>query len=268
MHFIRICFAIFIALTPVALPIARADEPTVGTATSVIPAASYARGTQVAALEINGVVEQNDRVKTSGKGSTQIKFIDGTLLTIGPNSEVLLDKMIFDGDRAKNATVQLVRGTMRFATGLSEHGSYHVQTRVAVIGVRGTVIDLSYENSKTIYRTVEGDAQVCTIDNVFCRDVRAGDPPIAVTLQGIVLATATEAARLLRTLDTVTTALTDQVKGVLKGATDVVEPPLAGVGKAVQGVDDAVQNVGKGVVKGIQRMLRGAPSEDTAKPEK
>lgn len=98
--------------------------------------------------------------------------------------------------------------------------------------------------------------------------MRAGDPPIAVTVQGIVLATAAEAARLLRTLDAVTTALADQAKNVLHGATDIVEPPLAGVGKAVQKVDDTVQDIGKGVVKGIQRMLGGAPSEEKPRPEK
>lgn len=249
-----------------ALAAARAEVP-VGAATAVIPATSYARGAQVAILEINGAVEQNDRVKTSGKGSTQIKFIDSTVLTIGPNSEVLLDKMIFDGGRARNATVQLVRGAMRFASGVSEHNAYHIKTGVAVIGVRGTVIDVSYENNKTIYRTVEGEAQVCDVRN-FCRDVRAGDPPIAVTLQGIALATAAEAARLFRILDTVTTALTDQAKNVLHGATDIVEPPLAGVGKVVKGVDDTVQGIGKGVVKGIQRMLGGAKPEEKTPAEK
>lgn len=63
-----------------------------------------------------------------------------------------------------------------------------------------------------------------------------------------------------------TIALTDQAKGVLKGATDVVEPPLNGVGQAVQKVDDAVQNLGKGIVKGMQRLLPGQPPKD-APPE-
>ena len=132
--------------------------------------------------------------------------------------------------------------------------------------MRGTVI-VPFENNKTIYRTVEGEAQVCDVRN-FCRDVRAGDPPIAVTLQGIALATAAEAARLFRILDTATTALTDQAKNVLQGATDIVEPPLAGVGKVVKDVDDTVQNIGKGVVKGIGRMLGDSKPEEKAPPEK
>ena len=255
------------ALTLLLAPSLLAAEPPVGAATSVIPATSYTRNAKVATLEINGAVEQNDRVKTSGKGSTQIKFVDSTTITIGPNSEVLLDKMIFDGDRARNATVQLVRGAMRFASGVSDHNAYHIKTGVAVIGVRGTVIDVSYENNKTIYRTVEGEAQVCDVRNL-CRDVRAGDPPIAVTLQGIVLATAAEAERLFRVLDVVTTALADQAKNVLQGAANIAEPPLTGVGKVVKGVDDTVHNIGKGVVKGIGQMLGGAKPEEKTPAEK
>lgn len=266
MNFIRGGLISLAALSLVAALNARAQTP-VGAATSVIPATSYTRNAKVATLEINGAVEQNDRVKTSGKGSTQIKFVDSTVITIGPNSEVLLDKMIFDGDRAKNATVQLVRGAMRFASGVSDHGAYHIKTGVAVIGVRGTVIDVSFENNKTIYRTVEGEAQVCDVRN-FCRDVRAGDPPIAVTLQGIALATAAEAERLFRVLDVVTTALADQAKNVLQGAANIAEPPLTGVGKVVKGVDDTVHNIGKGVVKGIGRMLGGSKPEEKTPPEK
>jgi hypothetical protein len=253
-------------LSLVATLAAQAQSP-VGAATSVIPATSYTRNTKVATLEINGAVEQNDRVKTSGKGSTQIKFVDGTVITIGPNSEVLLDKTIFDDNRARNVTVELTRGAMRFASGVSDHNAYHIKTGVAVIGVRGTVIDVSYENNKTIYRTVEGEAQVCDVRN-FCRDVREGDPPIAVTLQGIVLATAAEAERLFRVLDLVTTALAGQAKNVLDGVATVAEPPLTGVGKVVKGVDDTVHNIGKGVVKGIGKMLGGGKPEEKTPDEK
>lgn len=266
MNVYRDCFATLSIITLITIVTCRAAEPNIGTAISVIPAASYSRGSKVAALEINNSIEQNDRISTSGKGSTQIRLKDGTVLTIGPNSEILLDKTVFDGERARNVTVRLVHGAMRFASGLSDHRAYHIETTVAVIGVRGTVVDLSYENRKTIYRTVEGDAEVCTINNLVCRDVRAGDPPIVVTLQGIVLATAAEAARLFHILDTVTTALTDQAKSVLKVTTGIVEPPLNGAGQAVQKVDDTVQNLGKGVVKGIQRLLPG-PRPNEAPPE-
>lgn len=243
-HFAALGFAALTAFS------AGAGESPIGKATSVVPAANYTRGTQVAALSIDDAVQQNDRVKTSDKGSTQIKFVDGTLLTIGPNSEVVLDKMIFDGDQAKNATIRVVRGAMRFASGTSDHSAYHIETKVATIGVRGTVIDVSYEDDKMIYSTVEGEAEVCNRNTgLGCRRVRAGDPALAVNLSGFARATAQEATRLLRGLNGVSRNLTRSASLMLKGTTRAVGNTARAVGKTTQ-------NIGRGFERGVRGVLR------------
>ena len=229
---------------------ARADD--IGKATSVVPATNYTRGTQIAALSPDDAVQQNDLVKTSAKGSTEIKFVDGTVLTIGPNSEVVLDKMIFDGDRAKNATIRVVRGAMRFASGRSDHSAYHIETKVATIGVRGTVIDVSVENDKMIYSTVEGDAEICNRSTGHgCRRVRAGDPALAVGVNGFARATAREAAKLFRGLNGVSKTLTRSASLMLRNTGKVVGGTAQAVGKTTQqvgkGVGDGVRNVGEGI---------------------
>ena len=238
---------------------ARADD--IGKATSVGPATNYTRGTQIAALSPDDAVQQNDLVKTSAKGSTEIKFVDGTVLTIGPNSEVVLDKMIFDGDRAKNATIRVVRGAMRFASGRSDHSAYHIETKVATIGVRGTVIDVSYDNDKMIYSTVEGDAEVCNRNTGHgCRRVRAGDPAIAVGLNGFARATAREAAKLFRGLNGVSKVLTRSAGLMLKGTGQAAGKAVGGTAQAVgkttrqvgKGVGDGVRGVGEGVKRTLQ----------------
>jgi hypothetical protein len=230
---------------------AQADE--IGKATSVVPATNYTRGTQIAALSPDDAIQQNDLVKTSAKGSTEIKFVDGTVLTIGPNSEVVLDKMIFDGDQAKNATIRVVRGAMRFASGRSDHSAYHIETKVATIGVRGTVIDVSYDNDKMIYATVEGDAEVCNRNTGHgCRRVRAGDPALAVGINGFARATAREAAKLFRGLNGVSKVLT-------KNAGLMLKETGKAVGNTVQAVGKSTQQVGKGVGDGIKRTLQFRP---------
>lgn len=241
---------------------AHADD--IGKATSVVPATNYTRGTQIAALSPEDAVQQNDRVKTSAKGSTEIKFVDGTVLTIGPNSEVLLDKMIFDGDKAKNATIQVVRGAMRFASGRSDHSAYHIETKIATIGVRGTVIDVSVENDKMIYSTVEGDAEICNRNTgVGCRRVRAGDPALAVGLNGFAKATAREAAKLFRGLNGVSQVLTKSAGLMLKGTGEVASKVVGGtaqaVGKTTQQVGKGVGDGVKGVGEGIKRTLQFRP---------
>jgi len=253
MNFTRTALAAcsVLALTSSAL------AETIGKATSVVPAADYARGAQLASLSVNDAVEQDDRVKTSAKGSTEIKFVDGTTLTIGPNSEVVLDKMIFDGDRAQNATIRVVRGAMRFASGRSDHSAYHIETKVATIGVRGTVIDVSVEGDKMIYSTVEGDAEVCNRNTgAGCRRVRAGDPALSVNLAGFTRATAREAAKLFRGLNGVSKALTKSAALMLKGTGQVAGKV---VGETTRNVGKTTTHIGKGVGESIKRTLQLRP---------
>src|SRR5579885_3628813 len=257
LNFARIAFA---ACSALLLARAALAEPAIGKATSVVPSADYGRGAELASLSVDDAVQQDDRVKTSAKGSTEIKFVDGTTLTIGPNSEVLLDKMIFDGDRAKNATVQLVRGAMRFASGTSDHSAYHIETRVATIGVRGTVIDVSVEGDKMIYATVEGDAEVCNRNTgAGCRRVRAGDPALAVTLIGFTNATAREAAKLFRGLNGVSQALTKSAALMLKGTGKVVGGTAKAVENTTRNVGRTTEQIGNGVGEGIRRTLQFRP---------
>jgi len=177
---------------------ARADS--VGDVVSVVPQANYQRGGAVQELSINDLLEQNDRVITTGEGSAYIHFIDDTVLTVGANSEVVLDKFVFDGDKAKTAVIQITRGTLRFVTGTSDHSVYQLKTPVATIGVRGTTIDVGYENDRMIYNTVEGLGIVCHT-SAGCHEVRAGAAPLAINRGGFARATAAEAARMLNIIN-------------------------------------------------------------------
>jgi hypothetical protein len=177
---------------------ARADS--IGDVVSVVPQANYQRGGAMQELAINDLLEQNDRVITTGDGSAYIHFIDDTVLTVGANSEVILDKFVFDGDKATTAVIQITRGTLRFVTGTSDHSAYQLKTPVATIGVRGTTIDVGYENDRMIYNTVEGLGIVCHT-SAGCQEVRAGAAPLAVGRGGFARATAAEAARMLNVIN-------------------------------------------------------------------
>lgn len=176
-----------------------ASAESIGDVVSVVPKADYRREGAVKELRLNDLLEQNDRVITTGGGSAYIHFIDDTVLTVGADSEVLLDKFVFDGDKARTATISIVKGTLRFVTGKSDHSAYQIRTPVATIGVRGTTIDVSYQNDRMLYNTVQGLGVVCSRSG-NCRDVRAGAPPIALDPSGFTRATAAEAARMLHTI--------------------------------------------------------------------
>ncbi len=223
------------ALTFLCVHSANARAAAIGQATSVVPATTYARGSATQELRIQEPLEQNDRVKTLADGSTQIRFIDDTILTIGPDSEVLLDQMIFDGNKAKNATVELVRGTMRFVSGTSDRSAYQIKTPVAMIGVRGSVMDFSYFDGRLFFNAVDGIGIVCH-GIAGCKEIKAGDSPISVNGGGFSPATLREAALVWRKLDGSHLALARQIGQNPSGA--------IGAATTIQGDQDITGSLG------------------------
>ena len=189
-------FAVVCLVLPMLAAGSALAEP-IGETTAVVPSATLSDGGTPQQLEIGTMLQQNDRIATNKDGAAEVEFVDGTSLTIGANSEVVLDKMLFDKNKAQNATLNVVRGTLRFVTGRSDHSAYQIKTPVATIGVRGTVIDISVDKGDMVFNTVEGIGVVCH-GGTNCRDIRAGDQPIAVNRTGFRIATAAQAARLSR----------------------------------------------------------------------
>jgi hypothetical protein len=190
--------------------LASADAAPIGKAESVIPATTYVRGNAAHGLAINDALEQEDVIQTSSGGSTQIRFIDDTMLTVGPSAEVRLDKGVFDGSQARTLSVKLIFGAMRFVSGVSSRNSYNIQTPVAAIGVRGTVVDLLHIGDRTIVNFVDGSGPICIIATGACHTIAAGEPALAITPTGFSPVTAAEAARLWRRLDAAHLALARQ----------------------------------------------------------
>ncbi|QJB56188.1 FecR domain-containing protein [Pseudodesulfovibrio sp. zrk46] len=94
-------------------------------------------------LSAGSPVFADDLIKTSGPGSAvEIKFIDGALLSQGPNSSIVLDSYVFNPDQsAGEMTVKLLEGTFRSVTGeivdLNPE-AFSLETPLATIGIRGT----------------------------------------------------------------------------------------------------------------------------------
>ena len=87
-------------------------------------------------------VMSSDRILTGADGSVGITLRDDTLLSVGPNSTVSLDKFAFDPathDGALAASVK--RGTMAVISGKlakKTPGTVQFSTPSAILGVRGT----------------------------------------------------------------------------------------------------------------------------------
>lgn len=90
-------------------------------------------------------LQEGDRLTTAEGASAIIKLLDGTRMTLRPNSELVLQHYQFKENAPDNSfLMQLVRGGFRAVTGLiskSSPDAARVQTNTATIGIRGTDFD-------------------------------------------------------------------------------------------------------------------------------
>jgi hypothetical protein len=88
-------------------------------------------------------VFSGDVLVTGDKAQGQVRFSDGSLVSLHPRSEFRVDDFRFDGsaDGDENAAFTLIKGGMRTITGVigkQDRSRYKMSTDVATIGVRGT----------------------------------------------------------------------------------------------------------------------------------
>ncbi len=86
-----------IGVSPLVMTTAQAAMPKVGVAAVVNPATTgRPQGGRDWVIVVGDNMLHNERIDTSDQGRTQLLFIDGTALTIGPNSSVVLDEFVYD----------------------------------------------------------------------------------------------------------------------------------------------------------------------------
>lgn len=92
-----------------------------------------------------------DRVLTSDGAAVGITLRDDTLVSLGPKSSFVLEQYNFNESSGEgNIAVRVVKGTLRYVTGLiGKHAPerQQVMTPTATIGIRGTdfIVDVANE---------------------------------------------------------------------------------------------------------------------------
>ncbi len=113
-------------------------------------------------LAVGDSVFLDEGVRTGAESTAKLVFIDSTALAVGPISNVVLDKFVYDPSPASQSVViKLGVGVFRFTTGVLDKSAYSITTPTATVGVRGTVLDIKVENSRSRVTLVEGKALVC-----------------------------------------------------------------------------------------------------------
>jgi hypothetical protein len=86
-------------------------------------------------------VYTGDIVLTSSKGFIVIQFLDGSKITVRPNTTFEIVDFLYNGDDADIAKMNLLQGGLRIVSGSiakNNPDSYTLNTPVALMGVRGT----------------------------------------------------------------------------------------------------------------------------------
>jgi FecR protein len=130
-------------------------------------------------IAANDDVFGKEIVKTGQESSAKLVFADSTNLAVGPNASVTLDEFVFAGPTDyKKAVLTLVKGSFRFMTGISDKRAYEIKTKVATIGIRGTVGDILSLDRETIVTVQSGVMRACSRASYRCTMVHAGETAI------------------------------------------------------------------------------------------
>jgi len=89
-------------------------------------------------------VNLGDKVRAGPGARLQVLLLDETVFTIGANSEIVIDRFVYDPDKsAGKVTASIAKGVFRFVTGrISQNKPEDMEVRVpaGTIGVRGTMV--------------------------------------------------------------------------------------------------------------------------------
>lgn len=80
----------------------------------------------------------NETVRTGAASVADLQFIDELKMSVGPVSEVYLDKFVYDPSGSSGSVViQATKGAFRFVTGSQDKKAYQIKTPYGTLGIRG-----------------------------------------------------------------------------------------------------------------------------------
>ncbi|MGE3246041.1 MAG: FecR domain-containing protein [Beijerinckiaceae bacterium] len=184
-------------------------------------------------LAAGGSIFRNETVRTGKASSAKLVFLDRTNLAIGPVSSVVLNQFVYSSGPSQALNVNLARGAFRFTTGVLDKRAYKINTPVATIGVRGTILDILARGGSTIVRMVdESIALVCSVAGQ-CLELRGAGDSVIVTSSGIRRTTGTGRTFSFASICGSNPGLCSQSQ--IADASDALSPPGDNLGDALCG---------------------------------
>lgn len=120
-------------------------------------------------LDTGDPVYENDTVTTAKDARVEIRFVDDTVFSLGPESSFAIEDYEYSPEAEEASFAgRVIKGTFRFVTGLvasRKPDAFKVNTAVATIGIRGThVVGEAAATSATVILMADEDGGVGAIN--------------------------------------------------------------------------------------------------------
>ena len=153
--------------------IAHADA--VGSATLIIGAPQVETESSSVTLQKGAEVVAGSRVITGRGDHAHIRFVDGTLISVRPNTVLSIDSFAGSADEIESFRLNLDQGVIRTISGdglQSNRERFRLNTPIAAIGIRGTDFTTKVGSADTQVRVHAGEVVMsplggsCTVDGL------------------------------------------------------------------------------------------------------
>jgi hypothetical protein len=129
---------------------ATAEEPKAGFVKNVSGQAFIERNKVLMAAQVKDKLMENDILVTGRNGSMGVILQDNSVMSIGPNTRLIISKFVFEPDNKKFSFIaQIKKGSLVYLTGLIaklNNKGVRFETPTAVCGVRGTHFAINVDN--------------------------------------------------------------------------------------------------------------------------
>jgi hypothetical protein len=136
------CLALILTLLAFSRSAVNADNSQVAQIKTVSGQTEIVRNGAHTVARIGDPLYEKDTIETGPDGSIGITFIDNTVMSSGPDSQIVLEDYKFNSSNFKGSMLaDMNRGTVSMISGdiaRSSPGAMKIKTPTAILGVRGT----------------------------------------------------------------------------------------------------------------------------------
>jgi hypothetical protein len=166
----RLAIAACLAIPMLVGPAPVAAQTVIGAAETIETSVT---GDAERSIQQGSSIHANERIRTNRSGLGHFEFLDGTKLVIGPDSNLLLDELVYNPNTSsfRKVVLKASSGATRFISGKSNSSAFKIITPIGALGLRGTAFDFRHWRGRTYLMVLDGVVEICNRRN-DCRTLR------------------------------------------------------------------------------------------------